>query len=101
MRDPDAPGAQSSTIGEKVFTKADGVVEAEVDGERILLSPTDFSYFGLTGTAPRVWELIDGERTVDDILEILQSDYEATDSEIKDDVFSFLEALQVSGLVSD
>lgn len=88
-----------SVAGTDVLVKATGTVEAEVDGERILLSPADFAYFGLAGTGANVWELIDGQRTLDDIVGILEDEFEAEDSEIRADVVSFVEALKSAGLV--
>lgn len=86
-------------LGDEVLVRSEGVVEAEVDGEQILLSPVDFSYFGLTGTGAQVWALIDGARTLDDIIGLLQAEYEADHEEIQTDVVSFVAALKSSGLI--
>ena len=51
-------------LDSQIPSRTQGSIEAEVDGERILLSPKDFSYFGLTGTGAPVWDLIDGDRSV-------------------------------------
>lgn len=99
MAENDSQGTAPALSSDEVLIRAEGVVEAEVDGEQILLSPVDFSYFGLTGTGGHVWTLIDGVRSIDDIIDQLQSDYEADGDEIRDDVLSFVEALKLSGLV--
>lgn len=86
--------------GETVLARATGAVEAEVDGERILLSPRDFSYFGLTGSGSHVWDLIDGTRSIDDIVASLEAEFEAEDGLIRSDVLEFVDALVAAGLAS-
>ena len=82
-----------------VLRRVSGAVEAEVDGDRILLSPKDFSYFGLQGTGAPVWDLIDGERSVGQIIEELEAQYEADAGVIRADTLEYLDALVASGLV--
>ena len=82
-----------------VLRRVSGAVEAEVDGDRILLSPKDFSYFGLQGTGAPVWDLIDGERSVGQIIAELEAQYEADSGVIRADTLEYLDALVASGLV--
>ena len=91
---------QISITGTTVLARATGAVEAEVDGERILLSPRDFSYFGLTGSGSRVWDLIDGARSLDDIVTSLEAEFEAEDGRIRADVLEFIDALVAAGLAT-
>lgn len=79
--------------------KVDGMVEAEVDGEKILLSPKDFSYFGMAGAGQPVWELIDGTRSVAVIVSELETRFDAPTEQIHQDVVVFLETCQRSGLI--
>ena len=81
-----------------VLRRVTGAVEAEVDGDRILLSPKDFSYFGLQGTGAPVWDLIDGERSVGEIIAELEAQYEADAGVIRADTLEYLDALVASGL---
>ncbi len=85
---------------EMIPTRTVGAVEAEVDGERILLSPKDFSYFGLTGTGAPVWDLIDGERSVGTIIAGLQDEYDAEATLIEAESMEFIDALAAAGLIA-
>jgi hypothetical protein len=76
-----------------------GAVEAEVDGERILLAPKDFSYFGLTGSAAAVWDGIDGDVTVGELVSRLEEDFEAEVGQVRSDTLSFMDALMAAGLI--
>lgn len=84
--------------GTTVIRRATGAVQAEVDGELILLSPKDFGYFGAEGTGAQVWELVDGQRTVDDIVSELEQQYAADPGVIRAETLVYLEALVASGL---
>lgn len=91
--------SESGLSDDVILVRAEGVIEAEVDGEQILLSPKDMSYFGLRNTGGPVWELIDGERTVSDVVASLQERYEGDADEIREQTLEFLDALVASGLV--
>lgn len=87
-------------LGSHVPTLTVGTVAAEVDEETILLSPSDFSYYGLQGSGDPVWSLIDGKRSVDQIIAQLQADHADTDPErIRTDSLEFIEALAAAGLI--
>lgn len=81
-----------------VLRRADGVIEAEVDGEQILLSPKDMSYFGLRNTGGPVWAMIDGQRSVAEVIAALQEQFEGDADDIRDQTLEFLDALVASGL---
>lgn len=42
----------------KQFTRASGAAAAEVDGDTVLISPTDRRCFSLNGTGTRMWDLL-------------------------------------------
>lgn len=90
--------SQLAVADDVVLARANGAVEAEVDGDRILLSPKDFSYFGLQGTGAPVWDLIDGERSVGEIIAELEAQYDAEPGVIRADTVEYLDALVASGL---
>lgn len=84
---------------EQPLARAQGVVEAEVDGQRVLMSPKDFAYFGLVDTGAPVWDLIDGSRSIIEIVEILQVDYDGDPEQIRADVLDFVSGLGAAGLL--
>lgn len=77
-----------------------GVLEAEVDGDRVLMHPDDFTYYGLSVTGAEVWARIDGTRTLDDITAELAEEFDATPEAIRADVQSFLDGMQDAKLVA-
>jgi hypothetical protein len=86
--------------GNWIPTKADGVIEAVVDGDRVLMSPKQFDYFGFAETGTEVWNLIDGKRTMDDIVATLHPQFDADPEQIRVDVVDFIAALEQAGLLA-
>jgi coenzyme PQQ synthesis protein D (PqqD) len=78
---------------------ADDVVFHDLDGEVVLLNLETGVYFGLDPVGSRVWGLIDGRRTADDIVTALTSEYDVDASTCSADVASLLAALRDNGLV--
>jgi len=85
--------------GASIPKRVTGAVQAEVDGELILLSPRDFGYFGAEGSGSEIWSLVDGERSVDVMVAELSARFEAPEDQIRVDVVDFVTALVASGLV--
>jgi hypothetical protein len=89
----------------RVPTRIIGSVDADVDGQRVVLSPKDFAYFGIEGSGAHVWDLIDGVRSVDDIVTALEAEFEApegdSDGVIRAETLAFLDSLVAAGLVAE
>ncbi len=90
----------SEIAGSAVPRRADRVVQAAVDGELVLMSPKDFAYFGTAGAGDPVWELIDGERSVDQIVAELEARFVADPGVIRTQTLSFIDALVAAGLAT-
>lgn len=82
-----------------VLTHAAGAVQSVVDGDRVLLSPRDFSFFALAGTGADVWDLLDGRRPLSAIVTELAARYSAEPGRIHDETVTFVTALVDAGLV--
>ncbi|MBI1350205.1 MAG: PqqD family peptide modification chaperone [Actinomycetales bacterium] len=82
------------------IARTPGVLEAEVDGDRVLMHPDDYTYYGLTETGAAVWSLIDGTRSVADVVAALAEEYDATPAVIRTDVESFLSGMEAAKLVT-
>jgi hypothetical protein len=80
--------------------QAEGVVTRELDGEVVLLDLSNEEYYSLNDVGSRVWELMDGERTVTVIVDAVVAEYEVERAEVEADVLALLGALADEGLVS-
>ena len=86
--------------GSSVPRHADHVLQAEVDGDLVLMSPKDFAYFGTQSVGAEIWEAIDGERSLDDIVTELESRYDAEPGMIRAQTLEYVDALVASGLAT-
>jgi hypothetical protein len=64
-----------------------------------MLDPTTSSYHRLDPIGLRVWELLGQARSVDEICEALESEFEVSAARCRADVIAFLDRLKHAGLV--
>lgn len=74
-------------------------LEAEVDGQRVLMSPGDYTYFGLAGTGAIVWDRLDGVTTVGALSEALATEFDTDAAQVHKEVSEFVDALGAAGLL--
>jgi hypothetical protein len=89
---------------ETVYARREGVVLREVAGEHILVpirrDVADLrAIFALNRVGLRIWELLDGVRSLEGILGELLERFEVTAEEASVDLRSFVERLSAAGLV--
>ena len=71
----------------------------ELDGEVLVLDLRTSLYFGMTGTAARIWQLAEAGTTRDTVVETLAEEYGGSRDVIVADVDSFLSELLERGLL--
>jgi hypothetical protein len=87
-----------------VYARREGVVLREVAGEHILVpirrDVADLqAIFALNRVGLRIWELLDGVRSLDGILGELLERFDVAAEEASVDLRSFVERLSAAGLV--
>ncbi len=86
------------------FIQDKGVVTRQIAGETVLVpirsgaADLDFIYTS-NDTGTTIWESLDGEKTVDQIVETICREYDVPEEEATQDVMDFLSALEAAGLV--
>lgn len=85
---------------ERPLRRHPDAVEAEVDGQRVVMSPRDFGYFGLEGTGAVVWDRLAETTTVDQLVTDLADAFDASPDTVRADVGDFLAALDAAGLLA-
>jgi hypothetical protein len=69
------------------------VVSRLLDQEMVLVHPVQGKVRVLNPVGARVWELVDGRRTLDDIVRVIASEYAVDTSRVQADVDFFCEDL--------
>jgi hypothetical protein len=91
--------------GNSIFRRSDDVVSRTVGREAILVpvrqnvGNLDYVYT-LSPVAARIWELLDGSRTVDALVEAICGEFEVADAEARADVEELLSDLSGVSLVA-
>lgn len=82
-----------------MVSRNDEPVAVEVDRTVVMMSVDQGMYFGLEGTGPRIWALLEQPRSVRQLCDALTREF-AVDSEIcRREVCTFLEELHRAQLI--
>ena len=71
-----------------------------IAGEAVILSLDTKVLRGLNDVGSRVWDLIDGQRTVDDIVDVIVEEFDVPRAQAAVDVDAFTHELLDKGLVA-
>ncbi|KPK40700.1 MAG: hypothetical protein AMJ78_06935 [Omnitrophica WOR_2 bacterium SM23_29] len=85
---------------ENKFIRNDDIAWRIIDGEALVVSPKSSLIYPLNEVATRIWELLDGKRTVFDISSIICDEFEGDTAVIQKDVVDFIQDLLKGGLIN-
>ena len=75
------------------------VLARELAGEILVLDLRTSLYFGMTGTAARIWQLAEAGESRDGMIAALASEFDASPQTVAGDVDAFLSDLVARGLL--
>lgn len=89
---------------ERCYQKGPSVISKTIDDEIVLVPIRENvgdleKIYNLKGVGARIWELIDGKKSVNKIKNLLIEEYDAKPQEIGSDLASFLRELEKKGCV--
>lgn len=76
-----------------VLRRAPGVIQAPLDQALIFMNIDAGQYLMLEDTARDIWDMIDGERSIDDIVALLTQKYDVEETVCRAEVIAFAESL--------
>jgi len=71
-----------------------------IGGETIVLDLPSSQYFAITGIGSRVFELLTEERTLDDLVTAILTEYEVAETVARRDVEAFVDRLRQAQLLA-
>ena len=74
------------------------VIDRVVDGEALLIDLQTGNYFSLNAVGTRIWESLDGSRTVHDIIHMVVDEYDVDVERAEADVLTLVNDLISEGL---
>ena len=84
---------------ERVPQKTDNFVVAKVDGEPVIMQIENGFFFTLNSTAEDIWNSINNEASIEDIIQSMAKSYDVQAAECSDDIQGFLKDLADNDLV--
>ena len=83
-----------------VITRSNDILQAELDGEVIMIGLEQSNYYGLGSVGSRIWELLEQPPTMGELLARLQEEYSIDQETCEKDTLVFLDDLLDHGLIS-
>jgi 4-aminobutyrate aminotransferase-like enzyme len=75
------------------FRATERVAAKEVGGELVLLDLEEASFFVARGTGPRVWDLVEGGASIEEVVHAVSVRYGQNEDEVRADVEAFVSDL--------
>ncbi|HEX9856648.1 MAG TPA: PqqD family protein [Acidimicrobiia bacterium] len=88
-------------MSKQIGPHARGVLQERVDDEILLYNPATDTYFNLNPTATAVWDLANGDMTVEEIAAEIATEYGQLLDAVVDDVAKIAERFVAAGLLVD
>lgn len=70
-----------------------------LDEEVCIFNPNNAQYVTLNSTASRIWELLDLQINIKEIVKILKKEYEEKESKLENEITSFIEECLENGIL--
>jgi len=84
---------------DNIVSKNDNFVETEADGEVILMHLDDGSFFSLSSTGKRIWELLEDPQSIASICNQLCSEFDVPEDQCLTETMTLLSQLQERNLI--
>ena len=89
--------SQRISMETKLTVNPNMVLREEEDECALLFDPDSGSVSVLNLTAATVWKLLDGQRTLSEVMEVLRGEFENMDSNAEDQVLKLIQELRRTG----
>jgi coenzyme PQQ synthesis protein D (PqqD) len=82
-----------------VFAPAADVVVRDLDGEAVVLDLATGTYFGLNDIGTRIWQLVAQQKTLIEVVAVLEHEFDAPVDRLEADLRDFVDRLVAKGLL--
>ena len=76
------------------------LIEAEIDGDVVMMNPATGDYYGLGSVAGRIWKLLEQPLTEEQIVEVLLEEFEVSETQCRKEVADFIKQMCNSSVVT-
>lgn len=86
-------------VGDSTIAAAEDQVSCDLGGESAILNLSNGVYYGLDALGARIWELIREPKTVNEVRDVILSEYEVEPDRCERDLVELLGQLNDQGLI--
>ena len=84
---------------DSVITKNTEIDDTDLDGEKVMMNLDKGQYFMMNEVGSRIWELIEGNTSIVNIIETLTNEYDVDEETCENTVMEFLGRLKNADLI--
>lgn len=84
---------------DSVVSKNEEIDDADLDGEKVMMNLDKGQYFMMNEVGSRIWELIEGNTSIVNIIETLTNEYQVDEETCENTVMEFLGRLKDAELI--
>lgn len=81
------------------LTRNPNLVAVDMDGDTVMMCIETGQYFGVAGVAARVWDLLENSMSLDELVRIIQAEYEVDEATCQADLMVFVRSMAIQGVV--
>lgn len=86
---------------DEVLAKSKGISWQDFDGGMIILNPNQEKVHQLNQIGMEIFELIDGEKSLSDVQNLIQEKYDVSEDILRQDIISFVETAKDWGVLHE
>ena len=83
----------------KKYTRNSRTISGRLHDELVMMDLEQGKYFSLNPVATRIWDLLEKEKTLDELCALLTEEYDVESNQCMDEVRELLEEMEKLGLV--
>ena len=87
------------SLDTRIAKNSDLVIDRVLDSEALLIHLSSGDYFSLDSVGTRIWESIDGSKTVQDLVDLILEEYNVDRDQAVTDVVELVSKLADEGLI--
>ena len=84
---------------DSVVSKNEEIDDTDLDGEKVMMNLDKGQYFMMNEVGSRIWELIEGNTSIVNIIETLTNEYQVDEETCENTVMEFLGRLKDAELI--
>lgn len=84
---------------ETTLQRNDEVIEADIDGDKVMMDIESGNYYGLDPVASRIWEILATPMTANQVAAQLTQEFDVSLEQCKTDILPFIEDMVTNQLL--